>query len=308
MSLKEKWYAIVNPGSAKGKTKDRWPGFYSQMKQAGVDLDYAYTTGQGDGKNLAKAALDSGYRRIIAVGGDGTVNEVVNGLIFDDKPLFPDIHLAVFEHGTGSDFIRTLNPHADLKSFIDSLHAGHHRLIDIGKVVFLNSQKMQETRYFLNASNLGIGAEVVQRVNQGGKKWGSKLAYLAETLLTILHFQNIAVSMQLDQTQRKGVFCGLMVCNGQFIGGGMQIAPHALLEDGFLDVIAIKDITKLKLFTSFPLIYKGKHIDLPEIEIYRCRSIIMQTPDTAIIEVDGEIIGTSPKEFSILPQCLKIRI
>jgi diacylglycerol kinase family enzyme len=181
--------------------------------------------------------------------------------------------------------------------------------VDIGKAVFQNRQHQTETRYFINASNLGIGAEVVNRVNQRSKILGSKLTYFKGTMSTILHYKNIPVSMKLDDQQvLEGLFCGLVICNGQYIGGGMKIAPHADLTDGLFDLIVIKDISKLTLFSKLPLIYKGKHIDLPEIAVYRCRGISMETPDSTIVETDGEIIGSSPREFRILPGCLKLRI
>jgi len=304
-----KWLAIVNPTSGNGKTEEKWPIYYNKIVRAGIDLDYVYTSFPGDGITLTRKALADGYSKIIAVGGDGTVNEVVNGLIAEDKPIESNIEFAIFGHGTGSDFVRTLKSENDIHAFILSLQNNKTRLIDIGKVGYQNRKGEKEARYFINASNLGIGAEVVHRVNQNKKALGSKLTYLTGTMATLFQYKNIQISMELDDHQTlEGPFCGLMICNGQYIGGGMHIAPVAEIDDGLFDVIVVKDITKRKLISKFPLIYSGKHINLPEIDLYHCRSISMTAPETAILETDGEILGFSPHEFHILPKCLRLKM
>lgn len=309
MTLQDKWFAVVNPNSANGKTQHKWPMFYQKMIQAGIDVDYFFSSSQGNGVELTRQAIRRGYRKIIAVGGDGTVNEVVNGLFHDDRIITEGIELAVFGQGTGSDFIRTCKSRKNIDSLIGSLKGYSLCKSDVGKVTFLTAGGKKESRYFLNAANLGIGAEVVNRVNNRTKALGSKLTYFTGTVATILNYHNIPVSFQLENNKTvEGRFCGLVICNGQYIGGGMHIAPQAEIDDGMFDLIAMKDISKLKLFSCFPLIYRGKHIALPEIDVYRCQTITLLTPDSAILETDGEIIGYAPSEFRILPQCLTLRI
>jgi len=309
MNLHETWFAVVNPSSANGKTKYKWPALSQAISRAGINLEYSYTSFPGEGTILTRKAIGQGYTKIIAVGGDGTVNEVINGLIAEDKLIREDTELAVLGHGTGSDFIRMLKPQKGIDSLIQSLQGDSFQIVDLGKVVYQNTCKEREVRYFINASNLGIGAEVVNRVNQRSKRWGSKLTYFSGTLSTILNYKNVAVTFQLDDGKElAGSFTALMICNGQYIGGGMQIAPQAQLNDGMLDVIVVKDTTKFVLFSKLPLIYHGRHIGLPEIETFRCRSLRMMTPENTILETDGEIIGYAPSEFSILPGFLKLRV
>lgn len=308
MDLYEKWFAVVNPSSANGSTRDKWPIFRQKILKAGIEVEYAYTADKGNGIDLTRQAINRGYKKIIAVGGDGTVNEVVNGLLADDKSLAEGLELAIFAHGTGSDFVRVCHPRNNIDFFIDSLKGNRSLQSDVGKVTYKNDRGEKESRYFINAANLGIGAEVVNRVNNRSKALGSKLTYFAGTIATIFNNKNILVSLKLENKSLEGVFCGLILCNGQYIGGGMHIAPQAEIDDGLFDIIVIKDISKLKLFYRFPTIYQGKHIDLPEIALYRCQSVSLQTADSTILEADGEILGFSPSEFRILSRCLAIRI
>lgn len=307
--MQDKWMAIINPSSGNGKTEQRWKTVKAQLKQAGIALGEVYTSNQGEGIALTRSVLEDGYKKIIAVGGDGTLNEVLNGLMEEDKPFVENIELAVLGHGTGSDFRRSLQTDKNIHSFITSLKNTRPQLIDIGKVIYQNREQELETRYFINASNLGIGTEVVNRVNQRAKMFGSKLTYVIGLMSTLFQYNNIKISMKLDDKEIvEGTFCAVMICNGQYIGGGMHIAPHAELNDGLFEVIVVKDISKQKLIAKFPLLYSGRHINLPEIAVYQCRSISVVTTDSTVLETDGEIIGSLPHEFRILPKCLRLRV
>lgn len=311
MNQQEPWFAVVNPKSANGRTRQLWPGYHKMLDQAEIKVVYAWTSDAGGGTEITKHALAQGYRRFIAVGGDGTVNEVLNGLIENDRAVSNDIELAVFEQGTGGDLVRTLRPglEKDLDSLIRMLVAPKVILADIGRVKYRDFQGKNAIRYFLNASNIGIGAEAVHRANNRSKALGSKITYMRGALSTILTYKNSLVSLVTDQKSAwEGNSWGLMVCNGQYIGGGMHIAPDAVIDDGYFDLVIIKDMSRLLLITRFPKIYKGTHIHDANIEIRRCRSITLETPESLLFEIDGEIPGMAPKEYHIIPGCLKIRV
>ncbi|NLM21585.1 MAG: diacylglycerol kinase family lipid kinase [Peptococcaceae bacterium] len=309
MKAYEKWLAIVNPFSANGRTRQNWARYWQEAKQAGIDLEYCLTSCQGDGIKLTKQGVQQGYKKFIAVGGDGTVNEVVNGLMADDDRMASeDIELAVFALGTGSDFIRSFQGEIKAEDFINSLQRRNTRKIDLGKVIFQNSSGQTDSRYFINASNIGLGAEVVNEANMNSKALGSKLTYFSRVLTTLSRYKNIEASLLVDNELKvEGRFCGLMVCNGKYIGGGMKIAPDADLRDGLFDLVVIKDISALYLLSRIPLIYSGKHINLPAVDIYRCQSLKIETPEHSLLEIDGEIPGTSPSAYYVLPQCLAMR-
>ncbi|AFV01579.1 MULTISPECIES: diacylglycerol kinase family protein [Dehalobacter] len=303
------WFAVVNPRSANGKTQGLWPGYYQQLQQAGIQVDYALTSRSGGGTEITRMALDEGYRRMIAVGGDGTVNEVLNGLIENDRLVADDIELAVFEQGTGGDFVRTIKTGKEkgLNALIRMLKEPNIILSDLGRVDFLNFEGEERTRYFLNASNVGVGAEAVHRTNCRSKAMGSKLSYLTSTLEAVLSYKSVCVSLKMDQdTFWEGNIWGLMVCNGQYIGGGMRIAPDARLDDGLFDLVVIKEMKLSRLFSRFPLLYKGQHIHLPEVQVFRCKEIELHMPDSILFETDGEIPGVCPKAYRVIPKCLKL--
>lgn len=309
MEKEKKWFAIVNPNSANGKTHAKWPLFYQRIIDHGIEVDYSYTSAHGNGIEVTKQAISQGYKKFIAVGGDGSINEVVNGFFDRDRLIREDLELAILANGTGSDYIRTIKSYNDINSFVHTLKERNIKKVDVVKVTYQNHNDSKENRYYLNAANLGIGAEVVNRTNSRNKVLGSILTYFVETVITALKFKSIFVSLVLDDNKTiEGKFCGLVICNGQYIGGGMHIAPQAIINDGLLDLVLIKDISKYKLFSSIPLIYKGNHINLPEVEIYRCKKISLVTSVSTLVETDGEIIGFSPSKVDILPQCLKLRI
>lgn len=279
------------------------------LRQEGFPIDCGYTTGPGEGAELARQAMQAGYTRIIAVGGDGTVNEVVNGLLLDDKVISNDVELAVLGNGTGSDFVRTYQKSFDIEALIASLRYEKTAKIDIGKASFIDAAGERQTRYFINAANLGIGAEAVSRVNARSKFFGSKITYFTGALEAVFAHKNMNASLKADGSViRQGAMCGMMICNGRYIGGGMKVAPAADMADGLFDVVVIKDISRATLLKRFPLIYSGKHITLPEIEFYRCRKLEIQTSAQLPLETDGEIIGQNPVEFEIIPGCINLRL
>ena len=309
MTYDNKWFAVVNPHSGNGKTAKNWPNLYKLLLQNGIDIEYAYTSSQGEGIVLAKQARDVGYKKIVAVGGDGTVNEVLNGLLADGKDIDKDMELAILEHGTGSDFVRSFQQKKGINNFIKLLKRNKIVKVDIGKIDFQSMNGNQVSRYFLNAANMGIGAEVVNRANNNSKALGSKLTYFTGTIATLLNFENIEVRCQLDNDEIiEGKYKGLIVCNGQYMGGGMHIAPQAQTDDGLFDIVFIKYLTKLRFFTHFPSIYLGKHINLPEIEIYRSKKLSVTTKEQTIFEADGEIPGLTPIVCQIFPEALTLRI
>lgn len=309
MCLNEKWFAVVNPSSANGKTGDKWPSIYHTLIESGIDLEYQFTSEHGNGIEITKKAINNGHERIIAVGGDGTVNEVINGLFTNEKLVNQNVKLAILGLGTGSDFIRTSKIKTDINAFIDLLKNNTPIKCDVGIVNHMDSKGNTKEHYFINASNIGIGADVVNCVNSRSKVLGSKLTYLTGTIQTIAKYKNFHASILLDNNIKiESNFCGIVICNGQYIGGGMHIAPEALIDDGLFDIIVIKDISKIRLFSRFPLIYKGKHINLPEIEVYRSSKISIETNLPTLLETDGEIPGYLPGQYRILPQCLSIMI
>ncbi|KUO78869.1 MAG: lipid kinase [Desulfosporosinus sp. BRH_c37] len=305
MLKNERWFAVVNPQSANGSTRKRWPEYLRRLREDGYQIDFAYTTEPGDAIRITRRTLKEGYTHIIAVGGDGTMNEVVNGFFSNGQQINCEAELALFSHGTGGDLIRTLQIARGIEGFLEILGRGQKRLIDVGEVLFQDEHRQQTHRYFLNVADVGLGGETVARVNQQSKLLGGKLSFLIGSVLSILRYRNKIMHCEIDGNL---IFAGrlnsIMVANGRYIGGGMMIAPHAKIDDGLFDVVCLGDFSTLMLLRHLPKIYKGTHLEIPGVTVYRGRLVVITTVETALLDIDGEQPGQAPLTFSIHPKAL----
>jgi diacylglycerol kinase (ATP) len=305
MLKNDSWFAVVNPESANGSTRKRWPEYLIRLREEGYLIDYAYTTEPRDATRVTQRSLKKGYTHIIAVGGDGTMNEVVNGFFSNGQLINPEAELALFSHGTGGDLIRTLQVSRGIESFLDILRRGHKRLIDVGEVFFQNEYQEQNHRYFLNVADVGLGGETVARVNKQSKLLGGKLSFLIGSVLSILRYRNKVMCCKIDgEMIFEGRINSIMVANGRYIGGGMMIAPHAELDDGLFDVVCLGNFSKLMLLLHLPKIYKGTHLEIPGVSVHRGRSVVITTVEKALLDIDGEQPGHAPLTFSLHPKAL----
>lgn len=307
MLKNDSWFAIVNPQSANGNTRKRWPEYSRRLRESGYRLDFAYTTEPGDATRITQRILKEGYTHIIAVGGDGTMNEVVNGFFSNGQLINPKAELAFFSHGTGGDLIRTLQTSRGVESFLEILRRGQKRLIDVGEVLFQNEQGQQTPRYFLNVADVGLGGETVARVNKQSKLLGGKLSFLIGSVLSILRYRNKFMNCQIDgKLIFEGRLNSIMVANGRYFGGGMMIAPHAELDDGLFDVVCLGDFSTLMLLRHLPKLYKGTHLRIPGVTVHRGRSVVITSVEKALLDIDGEQPGQAPLKFSLHPKTLCI--
>ncbi len=305
MLKSDSWFAVVNPQSANGSTGIRWPEYLIRLREDGYHIDYVYTTEPGDATQVTQRILREGYTHIIAVGGDGTINEVVNGFFSDGQMINSKAELALFSHGTGGDLIRTLQITRGIEGFLEVLRLGRKRLIDVGEVYFYNEHQQQTHRYFLNVADVGLGGETVVRVNKQSKLLGGKLSFLMGSVLSILRYRNKVMRCEIDgQLIYEGRLNSIMVANGRYIGGGMMIAPHAELDDGLFDVVTLGDFSTLMLLRHLPKIYKGTHLDIPGVTVHRGQSVVITTDETALLDIDGEQPGQAPLKFGLLPKAL----
>lgn len=304
---KKRWFAVVNPASASGRTGKLWLTFREKLEAAGWVVEYVLTSGPWEAVSITQAALERGERRIMAVGGDGTLNEVVNGFFSVDEALRQEAELAVLTYGTGSDFIRTLGIERGLDSFLKVLNRAEIMPVDVGRVEYENIQGEVRTRYFLNVADVGLGAAIAGKVNQTGKVLGGKISFLYASIKVILSYRNKIFKCLIDgETVIEGRLNSVMVANGRYFGGGMMIAPEADLADGQFDVIILGDFSTLQLLRHLPKIYRGSHLKVPGVLVYRGRTVAVQSRDKLMLELDGEQPGFAPVKFSIIPQALKL--
>lgn len=305
---------IVNPKSAGGSTKNNWAGIASDLRAHFGPYNVAFTKAAGDGMMLAKRACESGRSFIIACGGDGTVNEVANGILQSGR----DVELGVMPSGTGGDFRRTLKIPQSPREAARALRDGATKRMDVGRVTFQNHDDETVSRYFLNVSSFGLAASIIERVKStkaldwlplGGVR--GRASFALSTLQEVVGLDFVTVKVKIDNGDEKLLntinFC---VANARYFGGGMKIAPDAKINDGFLDVINIGDIRTAKIILNAYTLYAGTHLDLKEVKSTLAKRIEVSPAEKGVeihLETDGELPGRLPAVFEIFPNVLRVR-
>ena len=297
---------IVNPTSAGGKLRARWDEIRQTLEAENFPFEAAFTECRGHASELARAALARGCDLVVAVGGDGTLNEVLNGMIQDGTAIKPDASLGVISTGTGSDFARTLGLPRDMVAEARRLaKARTKRSIDVGEVIYpVNGESA--SRYFINVAGMGFDGEVIQRIEKNGKRGAGTLPYLTTLILTISAYHNKDLTLKVDGQPVRGRMNAVVVSNGKYFGGGMMVAPHALLDDGQFDVITIGDMNTFEVLMNTPKIYKGTHLSHPKVSEYHGRTVQVEPEQQMLIQVDGELVGPGPATFRIHPGMMNL--
>ena len=294
---------IVNPVAGAGSTEKKWPAIRGLLNEAGLVFDFEHTERIGHAEELAREAANSGYGLIVAVGGDGTLNEVVNGLADSDDT--DNISLGMLSTGSGSDFVRSLDVPLDYRWACQRLVNPRKTKIDVGIVEYRSGGKTAR-RYFLNAAGVGFDGEVVATVERSRKLCRGTLPYVIGLFRALVTYQNKDITLQVD-TQSKNVrICSVVVANGRYFGGGMHVAPGADLKDGLLEVVVVSDIGKFELLRAFPKIYRGTHVMHPKVQMAKATAITIRSSEQVLIQADGELLGEVPATFRIQPAALSV--
>ena len=273
-----------------------------------MEVEVFETRRRGD---AAARAADAGDRLVISVGGDGTAHEVVNGLLRGSPPTpmpprqgggrVPKFG-ALLRGGTAGDLARSVPSPRRPEDVPGWLATNRWRPIDAARL-----ETSAGASFFINAADAGIGADVVRRAARGPAWAGGTANFLAGAVISLITHQNDAVTMRLDggpaASRRVRT---IAVSNGAYLGGGMRIAPNARMDDGLLDVVTIADIGRLKGIVSLPLLYRGTHGRLPEVAFAQARRIEIEADHPVGVEADGELVGTTPAVFEIVPGALQV--
>jgi YegS/Rv2252/BmrU family lipid kinase len=296
---------IVNTRAGKGAVAKSLPEVTRNLDARGLEYEVRETTHRGHATEIARAALGEGKRFLVAVGGDGTVHEVVNGMIADDLPVVPEPVLGVVAAGTGSDFIKTFGIPPMPAHAVAHLDGPESFPIDIGKIVYQQDGR-EVTRYFANIAEVGIGAEVVARAAKLPRALGPTVYFFA-FWLTLRGHKSAQVKVDLVDRVYEGLMNNLVVANGQFFGGGMKVAPKAAPTDGLLD-IQIEHARKREAIAIMPKIYKGQHVPHPDIEEAKRVKISVEADRELLIEADGEVLGHTPARFEVLKDIILLKV
>jgi diacylglycerol kinase (ATP) len=297
---------IINPTSARGTTLNRWQAVRKELVTAGISFAERHTTHPGDALETTTTAIKTGIKRIIAVGGDGTLNDVLNGYLdAGGAAIDRDAAIGLVPSGTGSDFRRSIG----LLKKADSIRAlteSQTRLIDAMKVEFENQNGEKISRHSMNVVSFGLGGEVTTYVNNWREtlpNWiGGKARFVAAAVLALKQFKNKNVRVTIDDRPALAIQSNLIVVgNGRFAGGGMMLAPKAELDDGLLDVILTSSATRFDVIGELRRIYVGGLLKNPKVSLYRARTVAIDSGEKLAIDIDGETVGFTPARVSILP-------
>lgn len=308
-SQKARTHVIINPASGGGKTGKRLGKILNVLeKEIGKKYSFFVTRKPLDASLSARRAINKGRELIIAIGGDGTIQETVNGFFSDGNPINPACQLGIINTGTGSGFAMSLGLPPAINDQIDAIFSGQKRFIDVGRAVFSNKNGRLKEHFFVNECQAGIGGAVVKNVQSKLKKLGGLIAFGSIALSTALRYPNQPITVEIDSTQKiTKRLIGVVMANGNSMAGGMKLTPQAKIDDGLFDILLMHEQSVPQRLWNFPKIYSGGHITSSKFSFYRGKTIALASSERVLFEADGELLGYLPCKVEIIPSALQIR-
>jgi YegS/Rv2252/BmrU family lipid kinase len=294
---------LVNPASENGATGRRWPEIANRAAAAGLHGDALLSERPGQLTELARRATDEGAELLVAVGGDGTVHEVVNGIAGRSG-----VELAILPRGTGRDFVRTYRIPRALDEALRTAARGSVREIDLGRAHFRSWDGGSTEAYFANIASAGMSGAIAKRTNETSKALGGKVSYFWATLAVFARWRTSEITVGVNGETRRARMHDVIVANGRYLGGGMMICPEAEPDDGLFDVLLIGNLTKRDLLLTLPKTYRGRHLPHPKAELLRGATVEIDAAEPLPVELDGEQPGTTPARFELVPRALRLRV
>jgi diacylglycerol kinase (ATP) len=279
----------------------RWPELAHRAAALGLRGDALLSERPGHLTELSREAAAEADL-LVAVGGDGTVHEVVNGI------AGLDVELAVIARGTGWDFVRTYGIPRKLEGAVEVALEGRTREVDLGRARYRGWDGRDDEAVFANVASAGMSGAVAKRANETSKALGGKASYAWATLAVFARWRNDEVTARVDGEEHGGRMLDVIVANGRYLGGGMKMTPEAEPDDGRFDVLLIGDVTKRDLILTLPKIYRGTHLPHPKATLLRAARVEVDAPEPLPVELDGEQPGTTPVSFDVVPRALRLRV
>jgi YegS/Rv2252/BmrU family lipid kinase len=301
MPPEPRWRVIVNPASGRPDGGAGWRAIEAALRSAGVTLDVVHTEQPGHGAELAQAALLEGCRHIAVAGGDGSVNEVVQGVMSAGLADTREVTLAVIPTGTGNDWARTLGITRRPTDIARAMAGGRTMLHDVG-AIDLNGRDL-ERRWFINVAGAGYDAYVTERVP---RPVPGALTYLRIALEGLARYRAPHFRITADGETIEGPLLLAFVANAQYCGNRMHVVPTARTDDGWLDVLAVRELSLLAVWPKLVKLYTGRILGDRAVRHLRAQRVRIETEPPAIIQADGQIVGATPAEFSLVTQALRV--
>jgi YegS/Rv2252/BmrU family lipid kinase len=298
---------IVNPHAARGAVGKNWPRIRALAEKRLGGFKVLLTTAPGEATQFAERAVAEGAQSVICVGGDGTLNEVINGLMNGGRPTNPELQLGFIPKGTGCDFRRTHLIPANPEEALKIIEGGRTRRIDLGRIKYTGHGGEGRTGYFHNLTSFGLGGEVDERVNNSDKKLGGFLSFIIATLVSLVLYEKKRIRLRVDEHfDEEVVVLNVAVANGQYHGGGMWVAPGADPSDGLFHVTLIGDLSLAEVFYYLPKLYNGKILEVKRVRSLTGRKVEAFSDARVLLDVDGEQPGCLPVEIEIIPSALRL--
>lgn len=301
MSPDARWLVIVNPASGRPDDGAGWRAIERALLDAGVSFDSIHTRRPGHGEELARRALQEGRRRIAAVGGDGSVNDVLHGSMQAGPEVTGEVTLAVLPTGTGNDWARSLGMARNPTAIARALAECRTMLHDVGVIDFPDTGAAR--RWFINVAGAGYDAYVTERVP---RPVPSAFTYLRGALSGLATYRSPEFRIRAGDEQVEGRLLLAFVANAQYCGNRMHVAPGARMDDGLLDVLAVRELSLLQVLPKLVKLYTGRILGDPAVRHFRAARVRIETTPPVFIQADGQIVGRTPAEFSLLPRALRV--
>jgi YegS/Rv2252/BmrU family lipid kinase len=305
-SIRKEWLVIVNPNAGNGKGKKDWDRISEIFSREEISIVPLFTEKKGAANDLVREAAKNGFRKIISVGGDGTLNEVVNGIFSQDFVSSSEFTLGLIPVGTGNDWGRMFGIPLMYEGAVSAIKENKVLKHDIGMISYYSDNELHK-RYFINIAGLGFEAVVVKKTNKQKDKGRSNQAiYFYNLLTSLLSYKNTDADIIIDGRKTTARVFSVNVGNGRYCGGGMRQTPDAMPDDGLLDITVIKDMGKIEIIKSLKLLYDGTILSHPKVDGYRATNLRVESKSLLFAEADGESLGHTPVEFSIIPASINI--
>lgn len=299
---------IVNPAAGNGAVRKSWEEIERLVRGFFPNMWLLFSEAPGDATRLA-ARVAGEVKTVVAVGGDGTIHEVVNGLFRDGKPINPEVALGIVCFGTGADLVKSLDFPDTTEEMLRRVAERRCWTIDLGQLRCVDEHGKPVNRMFVNIADAGFGGELVKIVNGTTKALGPFVAFLGGLLRTLRRYRNKTVRIRVDdEFEREEVVNAVVVANGQFFGGGMWVAPQAALDDGRFEVVIIGDVNRREVLANIHKLYNGTLATHAKVTCLQGRRVELTSPERVLIDADGESPGLLPATFEILPAALKLII
>ena len=303
----QQWLVIVNPNAGRGRGLKDWSLISSLLRKYDIPFHPEFTNAKKHAIDLTAGGIAKGYRKIIAVGGDGTMNEVVNGCFEQKVCSSKSLAIGMITVGTGNDWGKMFGIPTDYKGSVRILKKEDTILQDAGVVRYFIGEK-QEKRFFINIAGLGFDALVVRRTNaQKDRGMGGKTLYFWNLLTSLITYKHISTNIVIDGKKYNNKLFTMSLGIGKYSGGGMMQTPNAVPDDGLFDITVIKKIGKGDVIRNLKMLYDGTILNHPKIDGYTGKDVMIETAEKPIhVEADGESLGHSPIEFKIIPKCINV--